>query len=342
MGAGFAGLSAAWHARQRGVDPLVLDAAEQPGGAWARMDPTMRCLSPRSLDRLPNGMFPQGDSPVASAAEVLDIVRLFAARLGPRARYGARVRSVEGRGEVLALRVGQEVLETRALIAATGIAGAPRGLSLPDIEDFNGLLVPALGLHHRLDEIGPRVLVVGAGNSGHDAVRLLVGTGRQVTLASATPLRSQGAYPGGVEGRVRWALSALPVRLLPSSLHCGEVLPVDNLLEEAVRDGRIRLVGAVRSVWDDGAHCAPAPGDEGPDVFVHADTVVVATGYRRDLGWLGGLVRRDDRGAPMHEGGVISRTPGIGLLGLDCMRTRRSGFLRGMSDDARAVVDTLL
>ena len=342
MGAGFAGLSAAWHARQRGVDPLVLDAAAEPGGAWTRMDPTMRCLSPRSLDRLPDGMIPQGEGSVASAAEVLDAIRLFAARLGPRARYGARVQTVDRRGEVLALRLGQEVLETRALVAATGIAGAPRGLALPDIEDFNGTLLPALGLHHRLDEVGPRVLVVGAGNSGHDAVRLLVETGRQVTLASATPLRSQGAYPGGLEGHVRWALSALPVRLLPHFLRCGAVLPVDDLLEEATRDGRVRLVGEVRSVWDAGAHCAPAPGDEGPDVSVHADTLVVATGYQRDLGWLGDLVQRDEQGTPLHEGGLVSRTPGVGLLGLDCMRTRRSGFLRGMSDDARAVVDALL
>ncbi len=320
----------------------MLDAAAEPGGAWARMDPTMRCLSPRSLDRLPNEMFPQGEGSVASAAQVLDAIRLFAARLGPRARYGARVRAVERRGELLALQVGQEVMETRALIAATGIAGAPRGLALPDIEDFHGPMLPALSLHHRLDEVGPQVLVVGAGNSGHDAVRLLVATGRQVTLASATPLRSQGTYPDGLEGRVRWALSALPIRILPPSLRCGEVLPVDDLLEEAVRDGRVRLVGAVRSVWEDGAHCAPAPGDEGADVSVYADTLVVATGYQRDLGWLGGLVRRDDRGVPHHEGGVVSRTPGIGLLGLDCMRTRRSGFLRGMSDDARAVVDALL
>ena len=71
-----------------------------------------------------------------------------------------------------------------------------------------------------------------------------------------------------------------------------------------------------------------------------ADRIVWATGFRRDLDWLAGL-GMDEHGSPAHRGGLSTLLPGLAILGLPCMRTRRSSFLRGLSGDARAVVRKL-
>ncbi|KUL24129.1 NAD(P)-binding domain-containing protein [Actinoplanes awajinensis] len=68
-------------------------------------------------------------------------------------------------------------------------------------------------------------------------------------------------------------------------------------------------------------------------------TIVWATGFRPDYGWLDVPVV-DEKGRLRHEGGVVD-SPGLYALGLPVLRRRRSTFLNGIEDDARAVTDHL-
>jgi putative flavoprotein involved in K+ transport len=67
--------------------------------------------------------------------------------------------------------------------------------------------------------------------------------------------------------------------------------------------------------------------------------IVWATGFRPDYGWLDVPVV-DAKGQLRHEGGVLDR-PGLYALGLPVLRRRRSTFICGIEDDARAVIDHL-
>jgi len=68
-------------------------------------------------------------------------------------------------------------------------------------------------------------------------------------------------------------------------------------------------------------------------------TIVWATGFRPDYGWLDVPVV-DEKGHLVHDGGVVD-SPGLYALGLPVLRRRRSTFIHGISDDAREVVDHL-
>jgi putative flavoprotein involved in K+ transport len=68
-------------------------------------------------------------------------------------------------------------------------------------------------------------------------------------------------------------------------------------------------------------------------------TIVWATGFRPDYGWLDVPVV-DAKGQLRHEGGVVDR-PGLYALGLPVLRRRKSTFIYGIEDDAREVVDHL-
>jgi len=68
-------------------------------------------------------------------------------------------------------------------------------------------------------------------------------------------------------------------------------------------------------------------------------TIVWATGFRPDYGWLD-VPALDAKGQLRHEGGVVD-SPGLYALGLPVLRRRRSTFIYGIEDDAREVVDDL-
>ena len=68
-------------------------------------------------------------------------------------------------------------------------------------------------------------------------------------------------------------------------------------------------------------------------------TIVWATGFRPDYRWLDVPVV-DAKGHLRHDGGAVD-SPGLYALGLPVLRRRRSTFISGIEDDARAVVDHL-
>ena len=69
-------------------------------------------------------------------------------------------------------------------------------------------------------------------------------------------------------------------------------------------------------------------------------SVVWATGFRPDYGWLDVPVI-DEKGHLRHDGGVVTGSPGLYALGLPVLRRRKSTFIYGIEDDAREVIDHL-
>jgi putative flavoprotein involved in K+ transport len=67
--------------------------------------------------------------------------------------------------------------------------------------------------------------------------------------------------------------------------------------------------------------------------------IVWATGFRPDYGWLDVPVV-DAKGQLHHDGGVVD-SPGLYALGLPVLRRRKSTFIYGIEDDARAIIDHL-
>jgi putative flavoprotein involved in K+ transport len=139
----------------------------------------------------------------------------------------------------------------------------------------------------------------------------------------------------------------------------------------AIRDGRALFSGGLRNVFSladlklrrlldtfdewaltsgrDGEFAPPerpAPTRVPPSARLQLDlgsgeirSVVWATGFRPDYRWLEVPVT-DAKGQLRHEGGVVD-SPGLYALGLPVLRRRRSTFICGIEDDARAVTGHL-
>jgi putative flavoprotein involved in K+ transport len=73
----------------------------------------------------------------------------------------------------------------------------------------------------------------------------------------------------------------------------------------------------------------------------HVDAVILATGYRSDLGYLAGTGALDERGAPLHRAGASTPLPGPGYGGLEYQHNNASASLRGVGRDAAYVLRKL-
>ena len=91
---------------------------------------------------------------------------------------------------------------------------------------------------------------------------------------------------------------------------------------------------------------APTPVDRHSPLEIDLDdasisTIVWATGYQPDYGWLDAPVV-DARGRLRHDGGLVRDAPGMYALGLPVMRTRASTYIHGSADDSTVIVDDLV
>jgi putative flavoprotein involved in K+ transport len=86
-------------------------------------------------------------------------------------------------------------------------------------------------------------------------------------------------------------------------------------------------------------HCvtSPLPGLELAAAGV--TSIVWATGYATDFGWLK-VAAFDDSGRPQHQRGVSSE-PGVYFLGLPWLSRRGSSFIWGVWHDARYIADQI-
>ncbi|MFL1375972.1 MULTISPECIES: flavin-containing monooxygenase [unclassified Nocardiopsis] len=336
IGAGQAGLAAARAAAGRGVRPLVLEAAEHPGGSWPHYYDSLTLFSPARFSGLPGRPLPGDPDRYPHRDEVVSYLRDYAARLDADLRCGRRVDRVE-RGEggfVLTLADGSRV-RSRAVVSATGGFTRPHRPALPGLADFTGTVLHAAEYRSPAPFAGRRVVVVGGGNSGVQIAAELAGAAR-VTLATRTPVAWAEQRPLGRD--IHWWLVRSGLDAAPLS-RFWERLPV--LVND---DGRYRAAFATgnpdrREVFAglDGDKVTWADG-----TVEKVDAVLLATGYRPALEHLAPTGALDGAGRPLHRGGISTAVPGLGYVGLEFQRGFASATLRGVGRDARHVVRRLL
>lgn len=332
VGAGPAGLCVAAAAREHKLEPVIIESESRVGGTWRHVEPDLLCLSPRRRDLLPDGSSPQGTGQRARADEVLRCLEEFSQRSGFEIRYSTRAQGLRASERGLELSTDAGPLHSKRVVLASGEYGRPRIPQLPG--SFRGLSQHSSEV--RAGEIGDdeRIVIVGSGNSAVDLASRLLSRGMKITLAARSGISPAVPIAAEPMSTLMWWLSALPTSWLPDGLRCtGTVPKVDDELRLGAEQGRLHVVGEAVGL-EEGALLA-ANGER-----VLADRIVWATGFLRDLSWVSGITL-DGSGIPSHHRGLSTELQGLAFMGLPCMRTRRSGFLRGYSADARDIVRRL-
>ncbi|MER6099004.1 NAD(P)-binding domain-containing protein [Streptomyces sp. NPDC001728] len=315
IGAGQAGLSAAFHLSRSGLEPdrdfVVLDHAPRPGGAWQFRWPSLTYGKVHGMHALP-GMELTGADPARPSSEVIGTYfDTYERTFGLRVHRPVDVTAVrEGEGGRLRVETSEGTYATRALINATGTWDRPFWPRYPGQETFRGRQLHTSGYPGPEEFAGKRVLVVGGGASGTQHLMEIAEVAAETFwVTRREPVFREGPF-GEMEGRAAVALVEERVRrgLPPQSVVSVTGLPLNDAIRAARAGGvldrlpmfdRITPTGAA---WDDGR-------------TVDVDVILWATGFRAAIDHLTPLRLREPGGGIRVDGTRAVRDERVHLVG---------------------------
>ncbi|MCI1186688.1 NAD(P)/FAD-dependent oxidoreductase [Hymenobacter sp. DH14] len=339
IGAGQAGLAAAYYLRKRGVNFRILEAAPNVGAAWAARYDSLQLFSPAWASGLPGRPWPGSPLRYPTRDETVAYLRDYAAHFSFPIDTGQRVtRLVPAPGQpgyAVHTAAGRTYL-ARYVIIATG------PYVQPNVPIWASQLAAGMvQLHSRdyqrpaqLPGTGP-VAVVGSGNSALQIAADLAATGRPVFAAYD---ERTNAAPNN---QLIWAGMTLTGFLrvprhtaLGRWLHSKPDGVVSGDLDHLRSFANVTFIGRATGVLPGGI----IRGEKAATPPLEA--VVWATGYRPHYPWIELPILAPD-GSPQHQRGLTA-APGVAFLGLSWLDTRSSALLNGAGADARRVVAALL
>lgn len=336
VGGGQSGLAAARSLRELSMPTVILEASDRPAGSWPRYYDSLRVFSPAGFSSMPGTPFPGAPDRYPGRDEVADYLEGYAAQLDVEIRTNTSVETITQDGRWFLVRTEDgRTMPASGIVAASGSFSNPYRPSLPGEDAFTGELSHAADYRNPRPYAGRRVVVVGAGDSAAQIANELASVAT-VTVAVRHPMRF---VPQRIHGHdVHYWLRETGFDTLPAAwlrkITGGSVVTDSVGFERTLAEGRVDqrpmfiALDGERVVWSD-------------DQREPVDAIILATGYRPSLSYLRGLGALDEHAAPMHVGGISSTNLGLVYVGLEFQRSYASNTLRGVSEDARAVIAPL-
>jgi len=205
VGGGQAGLAAAARLGALGVDTLIVDPMERVGDNWRKRYHALTLHNQVQVNHLPYVDYPE-TWPVYIPKDMLanwfesyvDALELnfwtgtefLGGSYDPaERRWTVRLRRPDG---------GERVVRPRHVVMATGtVSGAPNVPRPPGLETFEGDVVHSSAYQDGGAWKGKKAIVVGTGNSGHDAAQDLHCAGAEVTMVQRGSTTVVGLEPSG-------------------------------------------------------------------------------------------------------------------------------------------------
>jgi NAD(P)H-nitrite reductase large subunit len=320
IGAGQAGLSAAYHLKKLGLetgrDFIVLDEAAHPGGAWQFRWPSLTLSTVNKIHDLPGMSFEAtlagSETEVRASVGVPRYYDLYEKKFGIQVYRPLKVENVYLHEERF------HIDSLKAFFSASGIINATGTWENPYIPEYPGAkLFQGEQLHTRDYKTaeyfrGKHVIVVGGGIS---AIQLLDQISKVTTTTWVTrrpPEFREGPFDEAaghnavsmVEERVRKGL-------LPLSVVSVTGLPVSPAVKEMEKRGvlkRIAMFSEITSTgvkWEDGRE-------------EKADVILWNTGFKSALAHLNPVLPREESGGILMAGRLatmVAKEPRIHLVG---------------------------
>lgn len=363
IGAGPAGLGVAATLRGTGIEPLVIERAQQIGPRWHTYYDRLRLQSPRWLTNLPGYRFPRSAGRWPTRDAVIEYLEGYVEKHQLTVRFGTTVERIDREPNGWRVRCEHGDLTAPVVIVATGYNNVPFIPEWDGLEAFQTPLLHGSEFKNADPFTGKHVLVVGAGNSGSEIATVLAqGDTARVTLAVRTPPHVAPRQAFGIPAvlsvvlirrlppRAVDMILAGPTRMKIGNLSCyglerpklglyskylaDGVTPIlDTGIVKMLRAGRIEVVRAVDSL--DGRDVHLIDGST-----VTPDVMIAATGYRQGLEPLvGHLDVLAEDGRPKVIGPAdLPHARGLFFNGYS---HPLSGNIRDMALDARQIARTV-
>ncbi|NND07959.1 MAG: NAD(P)-binding domain-containing protein [Saprospiraceae bacterium] len=347
VGGGQAGLATGYHLTRHNIDFAILDARQRTGDSWRERWDSLRVFTPARYCSLPGMPFPGPDSRCPYKDEVADYLETYAQHLELPLYHNMRIDKLSRVDDHFVLKSGRKRIEANNVIVA--MSGYQHSVK----PDFAKKLRPEIrqihsGVYKNPSQYRPGgVLVVGASDSGCEIAMEAVAT-HETWLSGRHP----GHVPFAIDGMfgkligVRLVIGLAfhhflsldtPVgrRVRPKLV--GSTGPNVRLHPKHIRKAGIQRIPKIINV-DDGL---PVPEGCGP---MDVQNVVWCTGFRPNFEWIDieSVKNRKHPKDPPHQSGIMTDEAGLYFVGLFFTHALSSSLLRGVSRDAKRVVNHLV
>ncbi|MGK6350052.1 NAD(P)-binding domain-containing protein [Parapedobacter sp. DT-150] len=309
IGAGQAGLSAAYYLRKSGLnqgrDFVILDQSPQSGGAWQYRWPSLTLSTVNRIHDLPGLPFSdtvEGNTPeVRANIAVPHYFEIYEKTFGLIVYRPVRVNVVCEREGRFRIETDRGYFSARGIINATGTWETPYIPEYPGASLFKGIQLHTKDYQAADAFVGKHVIIVGGGIS---AIQLLDEISRVTTTTWVTrrpPVFRQGPFDEGA-GRAAVALVEDRVRkgLPPGSVVSVTGLPVTPAIESMQARGVLTRLPMFSEITADGVRWADGLAEK-------ADVILWCTGFRSSLDHLMPLMLREPNGGITMAGRLATR-----------------------------------
>jgi putative flavoprotein involved in K+ transport len=347
IGAGQAGLAAAYHLANRGIDFVVLEANDRVGDNWRTRYDSLRLYSPAKYDGLPGLRFPLAGHRFPTGREMGDYLESYVSHHGLPVRTGMRVDRLEpadggdGYGDGYVVTASGQTFEAPQVVIAPGF------FRQPHVPPFARELDTSIRQVHSSEYRAPEeltdgpVLVVGLSHSGADMAMEAVLNGHRTIVSG----KGHGQLPFSVDsraGRAAWpvmkfvALNFLTLRTpigrkMAPRIRAGGAPLLRHRRPELLKAGVELLDERVTGVSDGKPELADGR-------ILDVTNVIWCTGFRPDYGWIQ-LPIFDEQGFPEQDRGVVRSAPDVYFVGVPFQSGFTSMLVLGASRDAAFVAD---
>ncbi|MGY1783543.1 FAD-dependent oxidoreductase [Geodermatophilus sp. SYSU D00698] len=314
IGAGQAGLSAAYHLARQGFAPgsgfVVLDADAAPGGAWQHRWPSLTLATTHRVHELPGLPFAPASEDLSAAEAVPAYFAGYERRFALPVRRPVRVSAVRrGDDGRFVVESDRGTRRARGLVNATGTWTRPFVPHYPGQETFRGRQLHTVGYRGAEEFAGLSVVVVGGGASAVQLLGEIAPVARTTWVTRRAPVWREGPF-GEEQGREAVARVEAAVRAgrMPGSVVGATGLVVTPWVRRALDDGVLTRLPVFDRIapggvaWDDGRSVA-------------ADVILWATGFRAAVGHLAPLRLRTRDGVIRLDGTSAVDEPRLQLVG---------------------------
>lgn len=341
IGAGAAGLAAAYALIEAGIATEILEREGRLAEPWHHRHENLHLNTHRDLSTLPGVSFPKGTPAFPHRSAVIRLFNDFAQTHRLPIAFGVVVEEIEFRGDHWLLKTSTGPRAARHVVIATGRDRQPFIPAWKGMQDFSGKIVHSAHFGRASDYAGKKVLVVGAGNSGFDALNHLSGveTGQMWLSARNGPSLLPKRIGKIAVHRFSPVMARLPARLADAVLAATQrlvfgdlgkyglppapsggasrlgsdytAIAADDGAVDAIKAGRIVVVPQVKEFRHDGVVLESGQS-------IAPDIVIAATGYRTGLeAMVGRLGVLDAKGVPLFNGPANDpKLPGLWFTGM--------------------------
>lgn len=299
IGAGQAGLSASRHLARRGIEHVVLDANDAPGGAWQHRWDSLGMDDVHGIADLPDAA-----APTRSSNRANEVVPTYFAdyerRFDLPVIRPVTVDRVTSEGDVLVVHAGDRSWRTRTLVNATGTWTQPFVPHYPGIETFAGEQLHTAGYPGPERFVGKRVVVVGGGASAVQFLGELAPVTDTLWVTRREPVwRTDDFHPDAGLEAVTLVADRVSRGLPPASIVSVTGLALRPQEREAERLGAYRRRPMFAAIERDGVRWADG-------TFEPVDVILWATGFRPAVSHLAPLhLRSPEGGIQLEVGGSV-------------------------------------